>query len=174
MGSVQTKTGSLIPTVTIIQCGNASSGARFAHGNIIKALMHNERESVQYLPRSMKLCIVVLAVLLGGCALFQPCRNVIAYPPASEPQWQDLNSAARICRINLENPPLNIHAVKVDLQNEHVRCVVYPSAPSEYGAGTSLSKKVSTFARESQCFVAVNANPFAPSSGNEGELRTIT
>lgn len=110
----------------------------------------------------MKLGIVVLAVLLGGCALFQPYRNVIAYLPASEPQWQDLNSAARICRINLENPPLSIHAVKVDLQNEHVRCVAYPLAPSEYGAGTLLSKKVSTFARESQCFVAVNANPFAP------------
>lgn len=110
---------------------------------------------------------------LGSCTLFQPYKNVTAYPPDSEPQWQDINASAQVCRIHLDYPPLNIHAVKVDMQAQNVNVVVYPAAPSEAGEGITLSKKVSTFAKENNCFVAVNANPFAPSSAIEGEFRTI-
>ena len=56
----------------------------------------------------------------------------------------------------------------------HIRQTQNLPGPSEAGEGTSLSKKVSTFAKENHCFVAVNENPFAPSSANEEELRTIT
>ncbi|HCX97049.1 MAG TPA: hypothetical protein DHU26_08810 [Spirochaetaceae bacterium] len=136
--------------------------------------MHTECRSTRVLSGYSRPAILVLAVLLSGCALFQPYRNVTAYPPDSKPQWQDINSAAQICRVYLDYPPLSIHAVRVDLQAQNLNIAVYPLAPSEAGEGTSLSKKVSTFAKENHCFVAVNANPFAPSSATEGDLRTIT
>jgi len=136
--------------------------------------MHTECRSTRVLSEYSRLAILVVAVLLSGCALFQPYRNVTAYPPDSKPQWKDINSAAQICRVHLDYPPLSIHAVKVDLQAQNLNIAVYPLAASEAGEGTSLSKKVSTFAKENHCFVAVNANPFAPSSAIEGELRTIT
>jgi len=93
--------------------------------------MHTECRSTRVLSGYSRPAILVLAVLLSGCALFQPYRNVTAYPPDSEPQWQDINSAAQICRAHLDYPPLSIHAVRVDLQAQNLNIAVYPSAPSE-------------------------------------------
>ena len=68
-------------------------------------------------------------------------------------------------------PPLELHALRVDLEAEGVSVVVTPSAGS---AGAARSRKTTGFLSEFSCAAAVNANPFSPASRREGqELRVV-
>ncbi|MCL2608742.1 MAG: phosphodiester glycosidase family protein [Treponema sp.] len=62
------------------------------------------------------------------------------------------------------SPRLEFHAVRIDLADPSLRVLVS-------GGEDSLSMKVSTFVRENGLLVGINALPFEPSSGREGEER---
>jgi hypothetical protein len=116
----------------------------------------------------------VLLLSLEGCAMLRPISRASMSIPEAAPVWERMNEAAWICRVRLDSPPLVVHAIKIDLKTPGLQIAVYPKIPLSGATNGSLSKKVSTFARENGCFAAVNANPFAPSGTVEGAPRTIT
>ncbi len=67
-------------------------------------------------------------------------------------------------------PPLSFWAVKVNLSSPLVQIVVGPE-PIAYGIVPAT--RVSRFAEQYNCTVAINANPFDPVSDREGEERRI-
>ena len=80
------------------------------------------------------------------------------------------NSGIQLISVKITEPPLEFWALKANLADPRISILVGPGNSSP---GTVLSTKVSSFAEEYECAAAVNANPFAPSSGREGEERQV-
>ncbi|MDR3139036.1 MAG: phosphodiester glycosidase family protein, partial [Treponema sp.] len=98
------------------------------------------------------------------------------------PQWQPF--AEGYCpgldyfEAAIAEPRLEIRALRVNLMDPGLRIVVAPAGPAGEGggqgpAGIIPSIKVSSFVRRYGCAAGINANPFRPVSGKEGEERTI-
>ncbi|MDR2103557.1 MAG: phosphodiester glycosidase family protein [Treponema sp.] len=100
-------------------------------------------------------------------------------PEALAPQWRPL--AAGYCpgldyfEARVAEPRLEIRALRVDLMEPGLRIVVNAGeeGAGKGPAGIIPSIKVSSFVRRYGCAVGINANPFRPVSGKEGEDRTI-
>lgn len=101
-------------------------------------------------------------------------RNLIIPPPV----WQNLvpaigsesNAPLRVTSGRIANPPLAFWAVMVNLDSPDLQILVGPD-PIEYGTVPAI--RVSSFAGQYDCAVAINANPFDRVSDREGEPRRI-
>jgi exopolysaccharide biosynthesis protein len=109
-------------------------------------------------------------IFLFSFVSFISCATV---PNAGEvsPRWSPVSEpgldyyAGRSAR-----PRVKFHALRIDLADPDLRIVVTPGR--EGGGGKTLSIKVSSFVRDNGLVAGVNALPFDPVSGKEGEPRT--
>jgi exopolysaccharide biosynthesis protein len=74
-------------------------------------------------------------------------------------------------KFDLASPPLQIHALKVDLGSPGIEVVVTPPLGR---LGKTRGRTVSSFASEFDCAAAVNGGPFSPSLAVEGQTLTLT
>ena len=123
--------------------------------------MRNVRKTSR-IPGSIFNCVVLLTFL--SCKTLSPVDgdNV-------RPQWEffavaGLDYAAG----KVSNPRIEFHALRIDLSSPELRIVVSGGA----GGGETFSTKVSSFVRDNDLAAGINALPFDPVSGTEGEPRT--
>lgn len=86
------------------------------------------------------------------------------------PEWKPFREGVELTSFSILQPPLQFWATRIDLHHPALKLIV---GPNEIQAGRGRSIKTTTFARQSQSLIAVNANPFDPSSDLEGEPRRI-
>ncbi|MCL2763218.1 MAG: phosphodiester glycosidase family protein [Treponema sp.] len=100
----------------------------------------------------------------------------MASPEVVVPQWQPVESAGDGLAYfagKISQPRLVFHALRVDLSSPELR--IFAAGGKSHGADEQfLSIKVSTFVRDNGLVAGINALPFAPVSGKEGEPRTNT
>lgn len=99
---------------------------------------------------------------------------VMGAAPADEwePQWAPLFNGIDIARLQRQEPEhLSMHAVRIDLHVPGIEFVA-TSSNGERPLETD-GQKTSTFLKQSGCQLAVNASPFTPVRGEEGEPRDI-
>jgi len=88
---------------------------------------------------------------------------------AVSPRWTPLQAygldyfAGKVSR-----PRIEFYALRIDLTASNLRIVVYPGGRSRVGF---LSVRVSSFVRDNGLLAGINALPFDPVSGTEGEPR---
>jgi hypothetical protein len=127
---------------------------------------------------------VSLFVFLNACTSLSPVkpgpeRGIPRAPVPEEvrPQWrpfaEDLAGGLEYLAGKIVKPRLEFRALRVDLFEPALRIVVY-SGPEDGGGERILSTWVSGFVRRYGLLAGINASPFAPASGKEGEPRTIT
>jgi hypothetical protein len=73
----------------------------------------------------------------------------------------------------LRRPRLEFWAFRIDLNDPGLDIVVSESAPG-FQAGHIPGTRVTGFVKRYNCILGINANPFSPVSGKEGEDRKIT
>ncbi|MDR3114562.1 MAG: phosphodiester glycosidase family protein [Treponema sp.] len=130
-------------------------------------------------------------VLLGGsCRTLSPLtppaetvRGKFAVPEDILPQWQpfapSLSPGIDYFEGTIQKPKLRFWALRVDVTEPALRIVVSAkeAPPGEAAEGTMdgsiPSTKITSFVRRYDCLAGINANPFSPVSGKEGEDRTI-
>jgi hypothetical protein len=86
------------------------------------------------------------------------------------PQWQELYPGLDIAAGRIENPRMELWAVRVDLTESNIEIVVNAGGT----AGVIPAVTVSGFAVNYGCAAAMNAGPFSPVSDRTGEARTLT
>jgi len=73
----------------------------------------------------------------------------------------------------VSRPHIEFHALRVDLSAPNLRIVASPGGGEvSGGGGKTVSVRVSSFVRDKGLLAGINALPFDPSSGAEGEPRT--
>ncbi|MDR2808518.1 MAG: phosphodiester glycosidase family protein [Spirochaetaceae bacterium] len=80
------------------------------------------------------------------------------------PQWQSFARGIEYFDAHTTTPRIQFWALRIDLKNPAIQIVVNDSA---------VSTTVSSFVRRNDLIAGINANPFSPVSGIEGEKRTI-
>jgi hypothetical protein len=126
--------------------------------------------------RSSVLRFMLFPAIFGlffSCASF-PSASVprAAVPEALNPQWQSLARGIDYFAGKVRRPRLELWAFRVDLYDPALDVVVSKSAPG-FQAGHMPSTKVTGFVKRYNCVLGINANPFSPVSGKEGEDREI-
>jgi hypothetical protein len=96
-------------------------------------------------------------------------------PEILEPQWLPLYPGIEYFEGNVRTPRLELWALRVDLTEPSLRMVVSGWEPVHglLREGIIPSTKITGFVRRHNCAAGINANPFSPVSGAEGEERTI-
>jgi len=96
-------------------------------------------------------------------------------PEEIVPQWQFFHNGMDYIAIKLQNPRLELWAVRIDLTESSFGVVVSENDPVNgvVREGFMPSTWVSSFAKRYNTLVAINTNPFDPVSGREGEERLI-
>lgn len=84
---------------------------------------------------------------------------------AFEPHWQHFRTGLDFAEAVIEDVPLELRALRVDLQNPAVRIAVNSPGKKE---GSVPSIKTTSFAENYRCAAAINANPFNISGTKEG------
>lgn len=125
---------------------------------------------------SVKLCL--LGALLALFLAFSSCASVPSLRVADSdlqraasiseyrPSWRELWPGIAVNAALISMPRLSLRAVRVDLQHPDIDVLVGPAVFPAKGVFTS------SFARQSGCVVAINANPFVEVSALEGRLNT--
>jgi hypothetical protein len=96
-----------------------------------------------------------------------------ATPETLIPQWRSFAATDALVYFagKIARPRLELWALRIDLSDPNLRVVAAGGADN--GAeGTFLSSKVSSFVRDRGLLAGINALPFDPVSGREGEPRT--
>jgi len=111
--------------------------------------------------------------IFSSCTTFSHVAGSTVLTAASleavSPQWTPLQVpcldyfAGKVSR-----PCIEFYALRVDLGAPNLRIVAYPGGRSRVGF---LSVKVSSFVRDNGLLAGINALPFDPVSGTEGEPR---
>ena len=105
-----------------------------------------------------------LLLIFLSCKTLSPVNGEDALP-----QWEPFAvSGLDYYAGKLSNPRIEFHALRVDLSSPDLRIVVSGGA----GGGETLSSTVSSFVRDYELLAGINALPFDPVSGTEGEPRT--
>ncbi|MDR2150860.1 MAG: phosphodiester glycosidase family protein [Spirochaetaceae bacterium] len=107
-----------------------------------------------------------------ACILFFLCLAslpVSADSPFStikdiNPQWQSFAQGTEYFEAHTVNPRIQFWALRIDLTDPALQIVV---------SANTISTTVSSFVRRYDLIAGINANPFSPVSGIEGEKRTI-
>ncbi|MCX7786274.1 MAG: phosphodiester glycosidase family protein [Spirochaetes bacterium] len=87
-----------------------------------------------------------------------------------EPNWNPFLPGIELASASIQQPSLQLWGARIFLDHPSIQLQV---GPVELQNGIGKSVKPSFFAQQYECNVAVNANPFDPSSALEGELRRI-
>jgi hypothetical protein len=99
-----------------------------------------------------------------------------ASPEELKAQWtpfaEELTPGLSFFAGRVKNPRLELWALRVDLDEPGLRIVVN-GGPPEYQPGHVPSTTVSGFVKQYGCLAGINANPFSPVSGREGEDRRV-
>ena len=120
-------------------------------------------------------------IFLSSCASaplrdLSPEKSVIAQTPqALVPVWQEFapeaDGALAFFAGKTARPRLELRALRIDLAAPQLRIVVAAGGRNEKTGDTVLSTKVSSFVRDNALLAGINALPFDPVSGTEGEYR---
>jgi hypothetical protein len=103
-------------------------------------------------------------------------------PENVQPRWQpfaeDLTGGIDYLAGKILKPRLEFRALRVDLSEPALRIVLSGGpeegpGPESAAGGSILSIRVSSFVRRYGLLAGINASPFDPVSGKEGEPRTI-
>jgi len=124
----------------------------------------------------------ITAIFLSSCGTL-PTRGAFPQKPLSAeapndiiPDWQpfapEAGGAIAYFAGNCARPRLEFHAVRIDLSAPQLRIVVAAGRNNEHSGAATLSVKVSGFVRDNNLLAGINALPFDPVSGTEGEYRT--
>jgi hypothetical protein len=140
-------------------------------------------------PRGMGLCFALsLLFSLNACTTLSPINAGPERPsrvPGLEyvqPQWQpfaeDLTGGLDYFAGKIRQPRLEFRALRVDLLEPVLRIVLYGgpkegAVPGEDAGRTSRSTWVSGFVRRYGLLAGINASPFDPVTGKEGEPQAI-
>jgi hypothetical protein len=95
-----------------------------------------------------------------------------------EPQWQTIDTGLEYFHGKIHKPKLEFWALRIDLEEPSLRLMVKGGAsngsntPPNHLQEVTLSTKVSSFVRDNGLIAGINAAPFWPVSGKEGEPRT--
>jgi exopolysaccharide biosynthesis protein len=127
---------------------------------------------------------IIFLISLESCASLSP---VISGSPVSAPfiesiipEWQpwlaeqvfaeDLQPGLSYFAGKIKNPKLCFYALRIDLSQEGLKIVTGSGLAAD---GEIRSTFVSSFVRRNGLFAGINASPFDPVSGKEGETRSI-
>jgi hypothetical protein len=118
-------------------------------------------------------------IFLSSCATLRdlsPEKPLIAQTPqALVPVWQEFapqaDGALAFFAGKTVHPRLELRALRIDLAAPQLRIVVAAGGRNENTGDTVLSTKVSSFVRDNALLAGINALPFDPVSGTEGEYR---
>jgi hypothetical protein len=110
---------------------------------------------------------VFLTLLLSSATISSPSTESV------QPQWkpfaEDTVDGLAYFAGRVTHPGIDFHALRIDLANAELQIVV---AAGGGDADTVLSTKISSFVRTNDLLAGINALPFSPVSGKEGEERT--
>ena len=95
-------------------------------------------------------------------------------PQTIEPHWQQFDreagEAIALFEGKILKPRLELWAVRIDLSAPHIKIFTAAGNPESRGASI-LSTYVTSFVRDNNLLAGINALPFDPVSGKEGEYR---
>jgi hypothetical protein len=124
--------------------------------------------------------LLPLLLMLLSCVTLSPTNApaekplAVATPEAALPRWlpfaEDRTEGLSYWAGKTARPRLAFWALRVDLAAPCLRITVKPGAKGDGGEITSA--KVSSFVRGNNLLAGINALPFDPVSGREGEKRT--
>lgn len=124
----------------------------------------------------------LLILLLLSCRSLSPLAESPETPlqkaPSPEtlsPQWMPFAPGLDYFAGSIQQPRLKLWAIRADLTDPSLGFMVSEQEPVQgrIREGMMPSTKITSFARRYDCLVGINANPFDPVSGREGEARTI-
>ena len=121
------------------------------------------------------LLFVFPLIILISCFTLSPVNekavspNSAVRPETVIPDWAPFAEGIAYYAGKVSNPRIEFHALKIDLFNQQLRIVAAAGAGS---ADRVLSTRVSTFVYANDLLAGINALPFDPVSGKEGEPRT--
>jgi exopolysaccharide biosynthesis protein len=125
------------------------------------------------LRKSFLLCSLLIAhcsLFIVSCATLSQIEGPAESVEQVSPRWTPLQaSGLDYFAGKVSRPRIEFHALRVDLTEPNLRIVAYPGGRSRVGF---LSVRVSSFVRDNGLLAGINALPFDPSSGIEGEPRT--
>jgi len=131
------------------------------------------RESVLVRKLLFALCSLFIyhfSFFIVSCATISHVEGPAESVEAVSPQWTPLQAAGLYYFAGkVSRPRIEFHALRVDLTEPGLRIVVVPGG-GRYRGGF-LSVKVSSFVRDNGLLAGINALPFDPVSGREGEPR---
>ena len=114
--------------------------------------------------------IIFCSLFIVSCATLSRFGEPAATPEEVSPRWTPLSvSGLDYFEGKVSRPRLKFYALRVDLRSPDLRVAVAPGRTS--GDGKTYSTRVSSFVRDNGLVAGVNALPFDPVSGREGEPR---
>jgi hypothetical protein len=137
---------------------------------------HNyKQKSLFFIPFSIFISHCLFIFILFSCATVPPVeepegQTVFAIPDDVSPQWSALSSGLDYFAGKVARPRVRFYALRVDLASPDLRIAASPGASDK--DGKTLSTSVSSFVRDNGLAAGINALPFDPVSGTEGEPRT--
>ncbi|GBU29599.1 hypothetical protein R84B8_03172 [Treponema sp. R8-4-B8] len=114
-----------------------------------------------------------LILIFSSCATTSPVSSAKETPSLFttveniQPQWQVFTNGIDYFHGKISSPALEFHALKIDLSAQKIDIVVKGGA---YNENQTLSNKVSSFARDNNLLVGINAVPFDIVSSKEGKV----
>ena len=121
------------------------------------------------------LLTVNCSLLIVSCTTFPKIEGPVASLEAVSPQWKTVSvPGLEYFAGKVSRPHIQFHALRIDLTEPNLRIMAAPgaaSSPSEANGWKTVSIKVSSFVRDNGLAAGINALPFDPVSGTEGEPR---
>jgi hypothetical protein len=119
------------------------------------------------------LCFLLFALyslFFVSCTTLSRVEVPAESPEKVSPLWTPLQvSGLDYFAGKVSRPHIEFHALRVDLRSPNLRIVASPGGTDS--DGKTLSTKVSSFVRDNGLVAGINALPFDPVSGTEGEPR---
>jgi hypothetical protein len=122
------------------------------------------------LPITYYLLPVFCSLFFVSCTTLSRVEGHAESPDAVSPRWTPLQvSGLEYFAGKVSRPHIEFHALRVDLASPNLRIVASPGGTDS--DGKTVSTKVSSFVRDNGLVAGINALPFDPVSGTEGEPR---
>ena len=119
--------------------------------------------------------VIVVSFLIVSCRSLSPASSPEAVAAWWQPFAEEAGSGLDYYAGRISRPRLEFNALRVDLSHPGLRILAAGGGGGPAGRtadGRFLSVKVSTFVRSNNLTAGINALPFDPVSGKEGEPRT--
>ncbi|MDR0567710.1 MAG: phosphodiester glycosidase family protein [Spirochaetaceae bacterium] len=136
-------------------------------------------QGLHFLKRYVLLC--ALAFLAEACATAPPvpappkAASKSGSPETLVPYWQDFEPGIAYFAGTIQRPSLKLKALRIDLTDPSIGFIASGREPVDgvLREGVIPSVKITSFVKRYHCIAGINANPFSPVSGREGEARKI-